>query len=105
MQPKSLTGEHCLEFQETDPNPAVSEVNSSIITSLSNYDIFVLGKLVESDTGKLDAQVLLKEAQKPGNLFQFCQIFSVCNANQIDEDLSNLVSKIHFLLSGLVAKE
>ena len=103
QEPNSLTDDYfgCSPFYRAYPE--LQHVNSTIMSSLSDYDVFVLEQLMAGKSGSLDAEELTKEARKYGHLYKFCQNGTVCDANQIDGDLSNLLSKIHFLINGLVS--
>ena len=126
--PKSLTEGAGEEFGGTsclDRHTASHYINSSVITSLPDYDIFILEKVMAvpnwiPDSKDKDCRVMsfpkyqaryqgIKRfcqfhhaARNYTYLTQFCQNGSACDANQIDNDLSNLASKIHFIINGFV---
>ena len=120
QEPKSITGDAGIEFGGRsclEKHTAINYVNSTVITSLPEYDIFVLEKIMALTNWIYDTQMCRGSSKKRFQnsirfcqfhyaarnydyLMQYCQNGSRCDANQIDNDLSNLVSKIHFLMSG-----
>ena len=100
QEPKSIIDDNFGCFPFNRAYPVLQQFNSTIFASLSEYDVFVLEQHMASNRGSLDAEVLTKAAQNHGYLSQFCQNGQICDANKIDNDLSNLVSKIHFLMNG-----
>ena len=122
--PKSLTEGAGEEFGGTsclDRHTASHYINSSVITSLPDYDIFVLEKVMAIPNWIADSKdcrvVSFPKYQGSKHfchfhhaarsyaydyLTQFCQNGSACDINLIDNDLSNLASKIHFIMNGLV---
>ena len=125
--PKSLTEGAGEEFGGTsclDRHTASHFINSSVITSLPEYDIFVLEEVMAIPNwiadpthcrGILESPWAFPKyhgsqrfcqfhhaARNYDNLKEFCRNGSVCDAHLIDNDLSNLASKIHLIMNGLV---
>ena len=70
MNGDHFQGKSCLDVQATNPNPAINSVNSSLIASLPEYDIFVLGKLM-AGLEAANASVMVEEIRNFDNPLNF----------------------------------
>ena len=124
QEPKSITEDNfgCDPFYRA--YPALHDFNYTILASLSEYDIFVIEKVISIDENWVIDPKYTKLCLKSYNykqflysnrfcqfhyaarnydyLTQYCLNGTRCDADLIDNDLANLVSKIHFLMNGLV---
>ena len=92
-------------FINTSCEHTSSDVTSKlgrIFESLSQFDLFVLGKLQLQHVGNITGRVKEMSAQDYYNFaIQFCEKEIRCNISQIKEKLSRAVSQL-MLMNGYV---
>ena len=85
-----------------DLHMSSTSIDTAIFDPLSDYDIFILGRLLLKNNGSINDAMLEKGLSNHKFLEQYCHSGVRCNSKQIDEYLSNVVAQTLLLLDGSV---